>query len=60
MPRYTIQCRVTLEGAQMIVEAEDAEGAMKKAKADEWEDIEYARTASVVDWEITGKPKADD
>jgi len=56
MPTFTIKCRVTLEGADMLVEADSAEEALRKAKSGDWDDIEYD-FASVADYDITGQPK---
>lgn len=56
MPGYLIACTVTLIGAQMFVEADSEEEALRKAKADEWEDVTY-ETAALMDLAITGKPK---
>lgn len=55
MPTYTIECRVTLEGATMVIEAENKDEAMRLARnpVARWDDIEYD-TASLVDWEVTG------
>jgi hypothetical protein len=59
MPTYVIKCRVTLDGADMIVQADDEVDAMRKAKSGDWDDIEYDG-ASVADCDVTGKPKQDD
>ncbi len=56
MTTYIIPCRVTLDGALMIIEANSAEEAESRARKNEWEDIDY-KTAGLVDWEITGSAK---
>jgi hypothetical protein len=56
MTQFVIKCRVTLEGADMIVEADNEQEAAAKAKNGDWDDIEYDG-ASVADYLITGKPK---
>jgi len=50
---YTIQCRVTLEGATMVIKASSPGEALRKAKANQFECIEYDQ-AEMVDWEVTG------
>lgn len=59
MPIYTIACRVIMEGATMVVMADNETDAVEKARATMWEDIEVDG-AEIVDWELTGKPKQDD
>jgi hypothetical protein len=53
MPEYSIRCRVTLEGATMYITADNKTEAMRKAKANEFDNVEYDR-AEVVDWDLTG------
>jgi hypothetical protein len=50
---YTIKCRVTLAGADMIVKASSPGEALRKAKANDFESVEYDQ-AEMVDWEVTG------
>jgi hypothetical protein len=59
MAECIIPCTVTLIGASMIVKADSAEDAERKAAAEQWEDIIYD-TASLMDWTIAGKPKQSD
>lgn len=52
MPKqWRIPCRVILDNATMIVTADTEDEAIAKAKASNWDDIEYATTAEMVDWE---------
>ena len=47
---WTIPCRVTLDGAIMTVTAATKEEAEAKARANNWDDIQYAH-AELVDWD---------
>ena len=58
MAQYIIKCRVVLEGADMVVEADSPDEAMRKAKTGDWEDIE-CDCASVAECDVTGKPRED-
>jgi hypothetical protein len=60
MPQYIIKCRVTLEGADMYVTADSPDDAKRKIEANEWDDIEYASRAALVDWEPTGELKLNE
>ncbi len=47
---WVIPCKVTLDGARMVVTAATREEAEAKARKNEWNDIQYAQ-AEMTDWE---------
>jgi len=49
--QWLIPCKVTLDNATMTVTAATEEEAIAKARKNEWDDIEYAKTAEMTDWE---------
>ncbi len=51
MQQYTARCKVELSGAIMFVTASSEEEARAKIARNEWDDIEYARGAELVNWD---------
>ena len=47
---YIAKCDVKLSGATMFVIADSYAEAVEKIARNEWDDIEYAKGAELVDW----------